>query len=82
MYIIGRMTTCEKVAQKRRTKNIQEETALYLTIPDNGPLKDTVHAKDRRLGWVDNRGSEQGTKHAAVAKSCKYLNQYKNKIQV
>ena len=77
MYIIGRMTTCEKVAQKRRTKNIQEGTALYLTIPDNGPLKDTVHAKDRRLGWVDNRGSEQGTKHAAVAKSWKYFNQYK-----
>ena len=81
MYIIGRMTTCEKVAQKRRTKNIQEGTALYLAIPDNGPLKDTVHAKDRRLGWVDNRGSEQGTKHAAVAKSCKYLNQYKKKYR-
>ena len=81
MYIIGRMTTCEKVTKKRITStNIQEGTALYLAIPDNGPLKDTVHAKDRRLGWVDNRGSEQGTKHAAVAKSFINFDQYKCKL--
>ena len=67
--------------KKDKTSNIQEGTALYLAIPDNGPLKDTVHAKDCRLGWVDNRGSEQGTKHAAVAKSCKCFNQYKCKLQ-
>ena len=57
--------------EKKKKYQYSYRTALYLTIPDNGPLKDTVHAKDRRLGWVDNRGSEQGTKHAAVAKSCK-----------
>ena len=39
----------------------------HLTIPDHGPLKYSVHAKDGRLGRIDDWCSEQGTKHTAIA---------------
>ena len=52
-----------------------------LAVPHHGPLEYSVHTKDGRLGRIDDWCSEQGTKHAAVAKSCINFNQYKCKLQ-
>ena len=44
------------------------QVTLYLSVPDDRPLEDAVHAKDGGLGRVDDRSSEQGTKYAPIAR--------------
>ena len=45
---------------------LNEQVQVYLAVPDDRPLKDTVHAEDGRLGRVDDGSPEQGTEHATV----------------
>ena len=40
---------------------------LYLSIPDNGSLEDSVHAEDGWLGHVDDGGSKHRPENAAIA---------------
>ena len=41
----------------------------YLSIDGNGSFKDTMHAKNGRLRWVDYGCAKHGTKDTTIANS-------------
>ena len=40
-----------------------------LALDSDGPVKDAMHAKDGRLGSIDDRGTHEGAKHTPIAHS-------------
>ena len=43
--------------------------STHLSVPDHRPLEGAMHAKDGRLGWIDDGGAKQGAENASIGDS-------------